>query len=93
MSEEDRRTLEELQAKLKRVGSELDSNNDELAELKTVADTAKTELAEAKVQKEATLLAMQEELDAARAATDEARGEVKTLRENLTKQNEGLELN
>ena len=56
ISEEDRRTLEELQAELKRVRGELDSKNDELAELKTVADTSKTELAEAKVQKKTRFL-------------------------------------
>ena len=90
-SEEDRLTLEELQAELKRVRGELESKNDELAELKTVADTAKTELAEAKVQKESTLLAMQGKLDVARAAADEAREELEMLRESSTNRIESLE--
>ena len=88
MSEGDHRKMEELQAELERVCGELDSKNDELAELKTVTDTAKTELTETKVRTEATLLAIREELDGAKAAADEAQVELETLRETSRKQTE-----
>ena len=39
--------MEELQAELERVRGELQHKNEEVAELKTAADSAKTELAEA----------------------------------------------
>ena len=54
--------MEGLQDELARVHEELQVKNEELDELKTATNVARTELAETTVRNEAAFLAMQEEL-------------------------------
>ena len=85
------RTMEGLQDELARVRDELQAKNEELGELKTAADVARTELAETTVRNEAALLAMQEELREAKLIASDAQRELGILEETSTKRIERLE--
>ena len=72
--------MEELQTELEHVRGELREKGEEIAELKTATDTAKTELAEANVRNEAALLAMEDELRETKRAADETQQELDDLK-------------
>ena len=86
-----RQTMEELQDELACVRYELQAKNEELHELKTATDVARTELAETTVRNQAALLATQEELSEAKQIASEAQWELGVLKETSTKQIERLE--
>lgn len=65
--------------------------NKKLAELKITTDIVRTELVEANVQNEVSLLAVQEELRGARRITDKVQLELSELKEASTKQVKRLE--